>query len=52
MKANQFKCLSFAIFMIMLFAHLAQAFELQWYGQSAFKITTPGNKVILVDPFR
>jgi L-ascorbate metabolism protein UlaG (beta-lactamase superfamily) len=29
----------------------AQAFELQWYGQSAFKITTPGGKVILIDPF-
>lgn len=51
MKANQLKCLSFIIFMIMLFAPLAQAFELRWYGQSAFKITTPGNKVILVDPF-
>lgn len=29
----------------------AQAFELQWFGQSAFKITTPGGKVILIDPF-
>ena len=29
----------------------AQAFELQWFGQAAFKITTPGNKVILIDPF-
>ena len=29
----------------------AQAFELQWYGQSAFKITTPGGKFILIDPF-
>lgn len=28
-----------------------QAFELQWFGQAAFKITTPGGKVILVDPF-
>ena len=28
-----------------------QAFELQWFGQSAFKITTPGGKVILIDPF-
>lgn len=23
----------------------------QWFGQSAFRITTPGGKVILVDPF-
>ena len=28
-----------------------QAFELQWFGQSAFKITTPGDKVSLIDPF-
>ena len=37
---------------VLLFAlSSAQAFELQWYGQSAFKITTPGGKVILIDPF-
>ena len=36
---------------IMLSAAPAQAFELQWFGQSAFKITTPGGKVILIDPF-
>jgi L-ascorbate metabolism protein UlaG (beta-lactamase superfamily) len=24
---------------------------LQWYGQSAFKIATPGGKVIVIDPF-
>ena len=29
----------------------AQAVEVQWFGQSAFKITTPGGKVILIDPF-
>jgi L-ascorbate metabolism protein UlaG (beta-lactamase superfamily) len=29
----------------------AEATELQWFGQSAFKITTPGGKIILVDPF-
>jgi L-ascorbate metabolism protein UlaG (beta-lactamase superfamily) len=29
----------------------ALAFDLQWYGQSAFKIKTPGGKVILIDPF-
>jgi len=27
------------------------AAEVQWFGQSALKITTPGGKVILVDPF-
>jgi L-ascorbate metabolism protein UlaG (beta-lactamase superfamily) len=36
---------------ISLFFNSAQAFELQWFGQSAFKITTPGGKVILIDPF-
>lgn len=25
--------------------------ELQWFGQAAFKITTPGGKVIMIDPF-
>jgi L-ascorbate metabolism protein UlaG (beta-lactamase superfamily) len=29
----------------------AQAFQMQWFGQSAFKITTSGGKVILIDPF-
>jgi L-ascorbate metabolism protein UlaG (beta-lactamase superfamily) len=29
----------------------AQAAEIQWLGQAAIKITTPGGKVILIDPF-
>lgn len=29
----------------------AQAFELQWFGQSAFKLTTESGKVIVIDPF-
>ncbi|WP_210397821.1 metal-dependent hydrolase [Motiliproteus sediminis] len=29
----------------------AHAWEMQWYGQAAFRITTPGGKVILIDPF-
>ncbi|MDJ0943996.1 MAG: metal-dependent hydrolase [Kiloniellales bacterium] len=29
----------------------APAAEIQWYGQAAFKITTSGGKVILIDPF-
>ncbi len=28
-----------------------QAWELQWYGQAAFRITTDSGKVILIDPF-
>ena len=30
---------------------LAKDVTLQWFGQAAFKITTPGGKVIVVDPF-
>ena len=29
----------------------ASAWELQWFGQAAFKITSPEGKVILIDPF-
>ncbi len=29
----------------------AEAVEIQWFGQSALKITTPGGKVIMIDPF-
>lgn len=25
--------------------------RLQWFGQAAFKVTTPGDKVIVIDPF-
>ncbi len=32
-------------------AGLAQATEVQWFGQAAFKITSPGGKVIVIDPF-
>jgi L-ascorbate metabolism protein UlaG (beta-lactamase superfamily) len=30
---------------------IAKDVKIQWYGQAAFKITSPGGKVILVDPF-
>lgn len=36
---------------LLLAAPLATAWELKWYGQSAFRITTPGNKVLIIDPF-
>ncbi|MDZ7747813.1 MAG: metal-dependent hydrolase [Halofilum sp. (in: g-proteobacteria)] len=32
-------------------AAMAQATELLWYGQSGFKMTTAGGKVIVIDPF-
>ena len=28
-----------------------QKTHLQWFGQSAFKLTTPGGKVIIIDPW-
>ncbi len=37
--------------LVLLHLAAAHAFEVQWFGQSAFKITTPGGKVILIDPF-
>ena len=35
------------------FAHVnaQNSVELQWYGQSAFKITTQSGKAIMVDPW-
>ncbi len=38
----------------LMFAGVANAqgkVELLWYGQSAFKMTTPGGKVIMIDPW-
>jgi len=32
-------------------AQEAQAAEVKWYGQAAFRIKTPGGKVIMIDPF-
>ncbi|CAG0910520.1 unnamed protein product, partial [Cyprideis torosa] len=29
----------------------SHAFELQWFGQAAFKLTTENGKVIVIDPF-
>ena len=38
----------------LVFAGAAQAqgkTEVLWYSQAAFKITTPGGKVIMIDPW-
>lgn len=45
------RVLSAALLMLAIRVPEAQAFELQWFGHAAFKITTPDGKVILVDPF-
>jgi L-ascorbate metabolism protein UlaG (beta-lactamase superfamily) len=46
----------FGIALILAFAAIcaaspARAAELQWFGQAAFKITTNGGKIIVIDPF-
>ncbi|NIR29251.1 MAG: metal-dependent hydrolase [Gammaproteobacteria bacterium] len=41
----------FCLGLLLAWAGNAAAFELQFFGQSAFKITTDSGKVILVDPF-
>jgi L-ascorbate metabolism protein UlaG (beta-lactamase superfamily) len=43
--------IAFAAVLFAAVVATANAAELLWYGQSAFKIMTPGGKVILVDPF-
>lgn len=40
-----------AAVMMVVGAGQAVAFELQWFGQSAFKLTTESGKVIVIDPF-
>jgi glyoxylase-like metal-dependent hydrolase (beta-lactamase superfamily II) len=41
----------FGAVFLMAVAGAAAAAEIQWFGQSAVKITTPGGKVIMIDPF-
>ena len=36
---------------LLLAPTVSRAAEVLWYGQSAYRITTPGGKVILIDPF-
>ncbi|HEC14833.1 MAG TPA: hydrolase, partial [Rhodospirillales bacterium] len=50
MKQTLTGCFAAAAF-ILAVSGPAKAMELQWFGQSAFKITTPGGKVIVIDPF-
>lgn len=40
-----------AVIFFGLTAGQSHAFELQWFGQSAFKLTTDSGKVIVIDPF-
>ncbi|WP_417518603.1 metal-dependent hydrolase [Minwuia sp.] len=36
---------------MMAFAAQAEGAKITWYGQAAFKIVSPGGKVIMIDPF-
>ena len=53
MYEKNMKSISVVMFMFIFYFTLstAMAFDIQWYGQSAFKIETPGGKIILIDPF-
>jgi L-ascorbate metabolism protein UlaG (beta-lactamase superfamily) len=44
-------CAALALAFSIGFGSLAEAAEIQWFGQAALKITTPGGKVVIVDPF-
>ncbi|NMW18427.1 MAG: metal-dependent hydrolase [Chlorobiaceae bacterium] len=45
-------CMTFSIFMVLpVHVFATSPTELKWYGQSAFKITTPSGKVLLIDPW-
>jgi len=46
-----FVTVGLTVFSCFFVVNNAVAWELQWFGQSAFKISTPGGKVILIDPF-
>jgi L-ascorbate metabolism protein UlaG (beta-lactamase superfamily) len=41
----------FVLALSVLSVSQSHAFELQWYGQAAFKLTTQKGKVIVIDPF-
>ena len=47
------RALAWALVLLVAAAGAARAegVKLQWFGQAAVKITTPGGKVILIDPF-
>lgn len=55
MRENLFRTLR-CVLLIVVFTTgnaivYADTAKVQWFGQAAFKITTPGGKVILIDPF-
>lgn len=45
------KYLMLVLFLVAGQSAAATAAEIQWFGQSALKITSPGGKVIVIDPF-
>ncbi len=51
MRSLNVLCNKLIFSLIVLAAGSAHGAELQWFGQSAFKLTTQNGKVILIDPF-
>ena len=52
MRAREFAKTLCLVFILVLGGSAgAAAAEIQWFGQSALKITSPGGKVIVIDPF-
>jgi L-ascorbate metabolism protein UlaG (beta-lactamase superfamily) len=45
------KTISFFIFFTQLLLCTTECIEIQWYGHSAFKITAPDGRIILLDPW-
>src|SRR5712675_1338528 len=49
--ARVFACVAVVCLLLAGAAHAQGKPELQWFAQSAFKLTTPGGKVIMIDPW-
>jgi L-ascorbate metabolism protein UlaG (beta-lactamase superfamily) len=48
---NKFATFAAAGLIALAMSAPAKAVDITWYGQAAFKIVTPGGKVIVIDPF-
>lgn len=44
-------CAVVLVLLVPVFAWAAGKTEITWYGQSAYKVKTPGGKVLLIDPW-
>jgi len=52
MRSSSKGLLSFSILLVALLGQArAQDTRIRWFGHAAFSITTPGGKVLLIDPW-